>query len=153
MKVVYDLGNIADWLSAIGTVGAVVVALYLANREKKPKAKVSCTVDYAVDTFGGMSEEPVQVSVKIVNRGSVPIYLSECSIQVSKRNKARLLFPDGSNHLDKKMLNPGEPYEHTFNYQMVKAGFMNKGINNFVTYAYFKDAQDKSYKGKIRFNF
>lgn len=31
--VTYDLGNIADWISSIGTLGAVIVALYLAKRE------------------------------------------------------------------------------------------------------------------------
>ncbi|MHC0037918.1 hypothetical protein [Pseudoneobacillus sp. C159] len=31
--VVYDIGNIADWLPAIGTISAVITVLYLTKRE------------------------------------------------------------------------------------------------------------------------
>ena len=36
INVTYNLGNLADWLSAIGTIAAVAVSLYLANRKPKP---------------------------------------------------------------------------------------------------------------------
>lgn len=34
--VTYNLGNLADWLSAIATLAAVFVSLYLANRRPRP---------------------------------------------------------------------------------------------------------------------
>ena len=37
VNITYNLGDLADWVSAIGTVAAVVVSLYLANRRYKPK--------------------------------------------------------------------------------------------------------------------
>lgn len=36
INVTYNLGNLADWLSAIATLAAVFVSLYLANRKPKP---------------------------------------------------------------------------------------------------------------------
>ena len=51
-QVVYDFGKITDWISSIGTLGAVIVTLYLANRERKPRAKVTASFMYAVDEFG-----------------------------------------------------------------------------------------------------
>lgn len=35
MEITYNLGNITDWISSIGTVGAVIVALYFAIKEYK----------------------------------------------------------------------------------------------------------------------
>lgn len=36
VNVTYNLGNLADWVSAIATLAAVFVSLYLANRKNKP---------------------------------------------------------------------------------------------------------------------
>lgn len=41
MKIVIDFGNIWEALSAIGTVGAVMVSLYLARRDTVNKVKVA----------------------------------------------------------------------------------------------------------------
>jgi hypothetical protein len=146
--VIYDLGNIADWLSGIGTIAAVITALYLAKRESKPKARVTANFGHYVDA-NGVSDEPMQVSVEIVNQGLIPIYLSECSI---RDGKSRLVFLDGS-HIVKQLLNPGEYYEHILNYQEIKIYFMKKGIKKLKTFAYFKDANNKSYKTKVYFHF
>lgn len=36
VNITYNLGSLADWLSAIATLAAVLVSLYLANRKPKP---------------------------------------------------------------------------------------------------------------------
>lgn len=41
ITVTYDLGNIADWVSALATFLAVIVSLYLANRRDLPKIHFS----------------------------------------------------------------------------------------------------------------
>jgi hypothetical protein len=146
--VIYDLGNIADWLSAIGTNAAVITALYLAKRETKPKARITSKFGHIVDAINGVSDEPSYVSVEIVNQGLVPIYLTECSIQVGKD---RLVFLDGS-HIVNKLLNPGEFYEHTLNYQDIKNFLLQKGIKKLKTNVYFKDASGNRYKSRIIFN-
>ena len=73
--VVYDIGKITDWLSAIGTIGAVIVALYLANRERRPRAMVEASFTYLVDEISGIPNEPITISVRIVNTGFIPIHL------------------------------------------------------------------------------
>lgn len=37
VTVTYDLGNLADWVSAIGTISAVILSLYLASRRNRPR--------------------------------------------------------------------------------------------------------------------
>lgn len=41
MEVIIDLGNIWESLSAIGTIGAVVVSLYLSRKDSINKVRVS----------------------------------------------------------------------------------------------------------------
>lgn len=148
IMVVYDLGNITDWLTSVGTISAVIVALYLANRDRKPRAKVFTKFSYAVGPFG-IASEPVSISCGIVNNGTVPIYLSECSIRVKRNYK--MSFFDGSHKVD-KLLVPGEYYEHTLNYDQIKKGFTNEKIFKVRTYIYFSDANGRRYKSRLRFD-
>lgn len=41
VTVTYDLGNLADWVSALATVAAVIVSLYLANYRDRPKILIT----------------------------------------------------------------------------------------------------------------
>lgn len=148
--VTYDLGNIADWLSAIGTISAVVVALYLSKKEAKPKARVNVKYNYFVDTGFKIAEEPLNISVEIVNQGLVPIFLSECTIQTARNEKASFL--DGSQRVE-KLLGPGEYYEHKLDYNDIKKYFVQRGIYRVKTYVFFGDASGKRYKLKIKFDF
>lgn len=36
ITITYNLGDLADWVSAIGTMLAVITSIYLANRKRKP---------------------------------------------------------------------------------------------------------------------
>lgn len=40
-EIIYDLGNLADWLSAIGSIGALFYAIYLARRDSKAKLEIN----------------------------------------------------------------------------------------------------------------
>lgn len=145
--VIYDLGNIADWLSAIGTIGATIVALYLANREVKPRAKVTFKYSYLIDGMkNNVSYEPVFISVEIINLGAVPIYLKEYSILTNKNE--RLIFLDGSHNVN-KLLNPGELYTHDLDYKHIKQYLLHNNIEELKTYVYFRDGSGRMYKRKI----
>lgn len=37
ITVTYNLGDLADWVSAIGTISAVILSLYLASKRNRPK--------------------------------------------------------------------------------------------------------------------
>lgn len=141
--VTYDLGSITDWLSAIGTVGAVIVALYLARSDRKPKAKVYARFSYLIG-MGSLPDEPFQITVGIVNLGSFPIYLNECTV---KLGKDKLAFKDGSHNV-KKLLQAGEYYEHSLDYNTIIKGLIYKKLTKVRTYIYFRDASGKKYKSK-----
>lgn len=68
-KAEWELYNsFSNWLSAIGTLAAVIVSLYLARRSGRPRAKVS--VGHRIVITPGDKREPPEVIVfRIVNTG------------------------------------------------------------------------------------
>jgi len=148
--VVYDIGKITDWLSAIGTIGAVIVALYLANRERRPRAMVEASFTYLVDEISGIPNEPITISVRIVNTGFIPIHLKECTVQMDK--KRRMVFLDGRHRVE-KILQQGEGYEHVLDYHQVKNALRKElGAKNIRRKIYFIDARGKKYWTTVKFN-
>lgn len=111
-NVVYDLGNIANWLNAIGTISAVIVALYFSKREVRPRAIATVRFSYGVSPLG-VTEDPIMISAEIVNLGLIPIQLKECTIALGKE---KMVFLDGSHSVD-NVIKPGESYEHHLNYE------------------------------------
>lgn len=146
--ITYDLGNISDWLTCIGTISAVIVALYLAKRDDKPRAKVKSTNSYGVTYGGDISRHPIFINLEIVNIGKIPIHLAECTIQMSRFNNARMAFPDGGQNV-KILLNPGEFYEHKLSYEPIYNYLKSKGIKKLKTYIFFKSSLGKVYKAKV----
>ena len=147
VQIVYQLGEITDWISAIGTLGAVIIALYLARREHKPRAKVSAAFSYYVyDT--GIDNKPFAVSVSITNVGLVPIYLQECTMNIGK-NK-RMAFLDGEHRVE-RMLSPGEMYTHSLQYEHIRQHFLKRYIKKYKTDIFFIDGSGRKYKTKIIF--
>lgn len=66
VTVTYNLGDLADWVSAIATVAAVIVSLYLANRHDKPRILITFTdrkQDYCRIT--NKSFQPVELRIKL----------------------------------------------------------------------------------------
>jgi len=68
------INSFADWLSAVGTVAAVIISLYWASHANRPKAKLSAGVRLMVTR--GEKEKPEYVVVKIVNTGDRPIRIT-----------------------------------------------------------------------------
>ncbi|MCJ0933022.1 hypothetical protein MST22_17865 [Virgibacillus halodenitrificans] len=152
INIVYDLGKITDWLSAIGTIGAVIVALHLSRKDRKPQAKVTASFGYGVTNDGNVSTDPLYISIEIVNQGIVPIYLSEATIQLNKWTAERMVFLNGD-HKVNTLLKPGEFHEHKLDYNDFKNYYLGKGINKINTNAFYLDAGGKKYKTKIKFYF
>lgn len=72
-KADWELYNsFSNWFSAIGTLAAVIISLYLANRSGKPRASVSVGHRLIIIT-GDKRKPPEIVSFKIVNTGDRPI--------------------------------------------------------------------------------
>jgi hypothetical protein len=94
----YDLLNlIINFLTAIGTISAVVVAMTLALKRTKDKAKVS----YDIENENFMFKIDVSISNMNVER---PIYLNECKLFIDDK----LMLASDKFHLDNKRYHHNE---------------------------------------------
>jgi len=76
-KAQWELVNsFANWLSAIGTLAAVCVSLYLANRLSTPKAKVSVGLRIILGA-GAKGPAPEYVVFRVVNTGERPLRITQ----------------------------------------------------------------------------
>ena len=125
--------NIDSWINfftAVGTCGAVIVSLWLARRDSKPKLK--CIVSGTRVEFNDgeyfwpdcrkiVNGHRQMYVKKITNIGRIPVYVEAFRIKAHKQN--RYLF--GTNSSEKIELLPGKSFE--FKFQMV--GMVNQ-LNN-----------------------
>lgn len=77
VNVTYNLGDMADWVSAIGTLLAVITSVYLANRHRKPF--LSFYAHYEPKLTGeeakNISNNYAYISVNITNYANYPVVL------------------------------------------------------------------------------
>ena len=95
------LSMLGTWFAAIGTTGAVVVALWLARRTEKVRLDASAGIRVA---FGsGESEEGVFITV--TNLGERPVTISSVSwgIGKPKRNTLSAIDKNALNQCPKKL--------------------------------------------------
>lgn len=64
VTITYDLGNIADWVSALATTVAVIVSLYLANFRDRPRIVI--TIRRTSCRVTNKSVRPVELDLKII---------------------------------------------------------------------------------------
>ncbi len=69
------INGFANWISAIGTVAAVIVSLYLALGATRPKAKLSVGVRVMI-TPGQKGTDTELVVIRLVNLGDRPIHVT-----------------------------------------------------------------------------
>jgi hypothetical protein len=104
-----------DALSAIGTLAAVLLSLYLANIDKKITRKLHITQQFRESYFDG----GIYLFVTIENVGNVPIILSDYGRKCNERNT---IMKDIQQYLNGKdefiMIKPNEAkvvtYKHNF---------------------------------------
>ncbi|ARN89125.1 hypothetical protein AZI09_00240 [Levilactobacillus brevis] len=90
-----NLGSLADWLSAIGTIGAVIVSLFLANRKDRPKFSIVLVrnpIGLAVGTFGAI--------IEVQNNGNLPINVT--------------VKPEFSDNVEQQILHSGKPLTNIY---------------------------------------
>ena len=95
-KSTWDFVNgFANWFAAIGSVAAVAVALYIANRSARPTAQLS--VGHRI-SIGPSSVEPYPeyIVFRVVNTGDRPIRIVQMgwSIRWPKRRAAVQMFEE-----------------------------------------------------------
>lgn len=80
MAVTIDFGNFWEMLSALGTLGAVIVSLYLSMNKRKPKFHIS----FYTET--NMTANESEVIFEIVNVWDVPAKIIDEGVTTSKIN-------------------------------------------------------------------
>lgn len=63
-SVIYDFGSLSSWISAFGTVAAVITSLSLANRRTRPKILLK---------IEGGNQDPIKPYFRIVNKSPFPV--------------------------------------------------------------------------------
>ena len=86
---VLDIWNVAGtWISALGTVGAVVVSLWLAWQSGRPR--IEGVVYLGTALSGGLSEKHIVFIVK--NTGRMPVRVSGIGWTVGSRKRDKKWF-------------------------------------------------------------
>ena len=107
------LDYLIDIIGAIGTFGAVVVALYFGYRSLRPKPRLilDCGLQFSVSENQATASEPY-LYYQVTNRSPVPVVISNFKIRFGffKKNEVSLVPTAGSKHSDtlEKKLELGE---------------------------------------------
>jgi hypothetical protein len=80
------INSFANWLSAIGTLAAVIVALYLAYRAARPKVQLSVGHRIIIEP-GTKGPTPEFVMFKVVNAGDRPVRITQIGWKVGLYRK------------------------------------------------------------------
>lgn len=90
------LDVIGTWVSSIGTVGAVITSLWIANNSNKAKLKVSASASYIIDTKS--KDKPLVCLINIVNVGKKPVTITCLGWEIGrgKKKKSFLQNTNGS---------------------------------------------------------
>jgi len=70
------INTFAPWLSAVGTLAAVIVSLYLARKRDTPKARL-LVYDIMVVTAGDTRPPPHYVQFRVVNEGDRRVRITQ----------------------------------------------------------------------------
>ena len=107
----------ANWLSAIGTNAAVIVALWLAIRSGRSKMRVRAEIVSIVTAGEKLTESDRYFSISAVNTGNSDIVVTNVGWTIgfwSKSHFAQLLLVDELNSRLPKKLSPGEAADFYF---------------------------------------
>ncbi|MCA2389867.1 MULTISPECIES: hypothetical protein [Lactococcus] len=150
---IVDLGNIWDALSAIGTIGVVIVSLYLARKDYRKKLEVDYWISYKI--FSG--EKVSLWSIDLVNIGSVPVKIYEVGIYRKnwlrkRRKKIIFMMPRDFEYESAKLpilLNPQEDATYFIAKNECITKIKELGINQRKIGLYARDTTGKYYYRKF----
>lgn len=82
------INSFANWLSAIGTIAAVVVSLYFAVYARRPRARVSASWRLLIQP-GGKPPWPEMLVLEVTNIGDRPIRITSIGWEAGRFKKVR----------------------------------------------------------------
>lgn len=110
---VYEIGSLSSWLSALGSIGALFLAIYLASSSNKAKYEVVVIDDKMRHELS--SEPPNTLEVCITNIGIKTIHIKTIAV-CGKHSRKKVAFntalPREGGIL--KTITQGEIYKHQF---------------------------------------
>ena len=169
INVIYDLGSIADWLTSLGTIGAVVVSLYLSRRDSTYNAKLS--FDAKTLMFAEKTEFRINaVTFSIKNKSKFPMKIEEFGFIQLNRFKYKLpTWTYKSTKGTRMFILPDEKLIKFANYPLIIEPFDSKSMyfikvrifdaipnffkledNVFIGLAYGKDSLGNFYYSKVK---
>ena len=142
--------NICSAFSAIGTVGAVIISLYLIFRENKVKYKVKTNT---VTIMNPANDKYIQgYGINIVNLSyNKNLMLNQSIVVKCPKNKELVLLVDlklPKEFITPKILSPGEDF--TFFIEKEQIEEILKRIKSKKIIIYFRDKANIKYKTKIK---
>ncbi len=140
--------NICTFLSAVGTLGAVIISLHLSRKNEKIKYKITRNFIIPVGFVGNYLENYYSLSLINLSRYLSITIESNPYIEISNMNLTLInnIDLDNANQLP-KVINYGEKYTITIDKKTVKEILQN--VNDKKIKFVFKDIFGKTYKYKI----
>ncbi|WP_193063493.1 hypothetical protein [Oceanobacillus oncorhynchi] len=144
--VVYDFGKITDWLTAIGTIGAVVVSLYFSYNNVRPKRKIIKKVKTSLS--GNVYD------FKLINKGFIPIKIQLKGYLVYnffwKRKKKKMI----QGNYEQDSLELSDTIEMRTNSEKLSRDLINLGYKSgdkLILMSVFIDSAEKYHTKKFKF--
>jgi hypothetical protein len=141
-----EVGAVGQWIGAIATFGAVVVAL----RQNKPKVKVTTKVcDWlSVSSVPGIEAKKIaedRLHITAVNVGNIPVQVTSMGLKLPEKDQHDIFIVPEPNTIP-KVLMPSEEVS-----VWTDARFWNdKGIKDF-NFACAYDSANRVYYCKVSF--
>ena len=147
MKVIVDLGNIWEALSAIGTIGAVVVSLYLSRKDSINKVRVSTQAALLM----GSLDKKVYTNVTVTNVGRQEVVIAQVGVTHSKCAKVKFAFMKSIGIFNNTLptyLKTGEFNNFGCFEEELKQQFIQNRLSRKKAYGYAIDSLGKVYFSK-----
>ncbi len=128
------INTFAPWLSALGTIAAVIVALYLSNREKRIRLRVSAGHRMLIIPGQNIQEENEFLVINIVNIGYRSAIITNIGWKVGfikKQLGIQMTINDGYSKRIPTKLNEGEEANYYIPLN-TETNWINNFLNNFL---------------------
>lgn len=136
-------GTIADWFGAIGTIGAVLVALMAPYYVNKPKIKASSQKEYFTPQMLLKS-----IIIKVVNNGQVPVKIVDAGFFIGRKH---VNIPEEISEYLQQNDDIVKRFQPVGLFKSLISNYPDKQVFKLIPYA--RNSQGKYFKGKaVKFN-
>lgn len=151
MNIQVDLGNIWEMLSAIGTIGAVIVSLYLAQKNDMQKVNVSFDWGYVFSD----DEAPTEIAtITVTNVGNPPVTINQVGLKHSKSSDRRMALVRSNDVFDNKLpvkLESSETKTFGLAAENFRKLFLKNEPSHKIAYAYAQTTTGRFFYSKKKY--